>query len=203
MVDGMYASVASALDDQHFPLLYGADCSVRSRPCATGRAAGLLFIDGHEDATRMEASDTGEAANMEIALLLGLTGAAAPPPIRDRLPALDPDSLVMLGQRDELYRHRIGVVTIAGRVRLRPAANVGRQPGPVAAEAAAHLRPARARLVAAHRSRRAAGCGLSRLRRRQRPRHAGRSDLVRTDDGGRDRAARGRLPRVEPRRLQH
>jgi arginase len=143
MVDGVYASVASALDDQHFPLLYGADCAVLlgAVPALRDRqsSAGLLFIDGHEDATTMEASDTGEAANMEIALLLGLTGAAAPPPIRDRLPALEPDSLVMLGQRDELYRHEIGVATIAGRVRLRPAADVRRQPGPVAAEAAAHL----------------------------------------------------------------
>jgi arginase len=106
MVDGVYGSVASALDDWHFPLLYGGDCAVLLGAvpalCDRQSSAGQLFIDGHEDATTMEASDTGEAANMEIALLLGLPGTAAPPPIRDRLPALVPDSLVMLGQRDEL-----------------------------------------------------------------------------------------------------
>ena len=31
--------------------------------------AGLLFVDGHEDATPMDLSASGEAANMEIALL--------------------------------------------------------------------------------------------------------------------------------------
>ena len=36
-----------------------------------------MFVDGHEDATPMELSTSGEAANMEIALLLGLTGERA------------------------------------------------------------------------------------------------------------------------------
>jgi arginase len=40
--------------------------------------AGLVFIDGHENATPMELSASGEAANMEVALLLGLTGQQAP-----------------------------------------------------------------------------------------------------------------------------
>ena len=31
-------------------------------------AAGLVFIDGHEDASPMEHSTSGEAANMEVAL---------------------------------------------------------------------------------------------------------------------------------------
>ena len=61
-----------------FPLIYGADCEVLLG-AVPGLAdllggAGLVFIDGHEDATTMEASTTGEAANMEVAFLLGMTG---------------------------------------------------------------------------------------------------------------------------------
>ena len=102
--------------------MYGADCalllgSVPALRDAHGKA-GLLFIDGHEDATTMEQSTTGEAANMEIALLLGLTGERAPEPLSSRLPALDRDGIAMLGQRDQLYRREIGVPSIAGGVRL-------------------------------------------------------------------------------------
>jgi arginase len=68
-------------------------------------SAGLVFIADHEDATTMEASETGEAANMEIALLLGKTGKQAPGPLRSRADALRPEAIVMLGMRDEQYRH--------------------------------------------------------------------------------------------------
>jgi hypothetical protein len=40
-----------------------------------------------EDRTPMELSPDGEAANIEIALLLGLTGQQAPDAIRSRLSA--------------------------------------------------------------------------------------------------------------------
>jgi len=66
--------------------LYGADCSVLLGAIRAVRDvignAGLRFIDGHEDATTMEQSTTGEVANMEIALLLGMTGTHAPQPLR-------------------------------------------------------------------------------------------------------------------------
>lgn len=79
-----------------FPLIYGADCAVLLGAIPALRdvrgKAGLLFIDGHEDATTMEQSTTGEAANMEIALLLGITGMRAPEPLRSRLPALEADA---------------------------------------------------------------------------------------------------------------
>lgn len=47
----------------------------------------------------MGESTTGEAANMEFALLLGMTGEQAPEPVRSRLPALQPAAVEMLGQR--------------------------------------------------------------------------------------------------------
>ena len=71
-------------------------------------SAGLLFVDGHEDATTMDESTTGEVANMEVALLLGMTGETRADPMRSRLPVLRPEAIAMLGQRDANYRGEIG-----------------------------------------------------------------------------------------------
>lgn len=76
----------------------------------------------------MEESKTGEAANMEIALLLGLTGAGAPGPLRRRLPALSPGSVVMMGQRDARFREEIGVASVADRVPVHPLAELRQDP---------------------------------------------------------------------------
>jgi hypothetical protein len=121
MVDTTYTRVGHSLRTGRFPLLYGADCAVllAAIPALrdTAGRAGLLFVDAHEDATTMEQSDTGEAASMEIALLLGLTGTYAPEPLRSRLPALNRDTIVMLGQRDRLYRRQIGLPPSRARFR--------------------------------------------------------------------------------------
>ena len=74
MVDRLYGRVQAALAQEHFPLIYGADraallAAVPALADVLG-GAGLVFIDGHEDATTMEASTTGEAANMEVAFCL-------------------------------------------------------------------------------------------------------------------------------------
>jgi arginase len=143
MVDAVYARVRAALETGRFPLVYGGDCSVLLGAVPALRdvcgSAALLFIDGHEDATTMEQSTTGEAANMEIALLLGMTGQHAPQPMRSRLPALRPEAIAMLGQRDANYRSDIGVATIADRVRLHGAEELRRDPKQLAAQAAAHV----------------------------------------------------------------
>jgi arginase len=143
MIDGVHDRVRNALAGGRFPLLYGADCAVLLGALPALRdelgAAGLLFIDAHEDATTMEASPDGEAANMEIALLLGLTGHDAPEPMRSRLPALGPDAIVMLGQRDAGHRRAIAAPSIADRVRLHPAEAVHGRAARLAAEATEHL----------------------------------------------------------------
>ncbi len=143
MVAGVHARTSTALRDGRCPLFYGADCAVLlgAIPAlrdAQGRA-GLLFIDGHEDATTMEESDSGEAANMEIALLLGLTGTGAPAALLARFPALERESIVMLGQRDERFRRDIGTHSIADRVRLHDAETVRQDPARLAQQAAVHL----------------------------------------------------------------
>jgi arginase len=122
MAEAAYARVHAALQAGRFPLLYGADCSVLLGAVPAVRdlhgTASLLFVDGHEDATTIEQSTTGEAANMEIALLLGMSGQRLPEPMRSRLPALGPERIVMLGQRDANYRREIRVSSIADRVLL-------------------------------------------------------------------------------------
>ncbi len=112
MVGVLHTRLRAVLAQGRFPLIYGADCAVllAAVPALADvlGGAGLVFIDGHEDATTMEVSTTGEAANMEVAFLLGLTrsrteyssvpqltstkirhGTAARPPSRSqhRLPA--------------------------------------------------------------------------------------------------------------------
>jgi arginase len=143
MVEATYARVRAALQADRFPLIYGGDCSALLGAVPALRdvcgGAALLFVDGHEDATTMEQSTTGEAANMEIALLLGMTGQQLPLPMRSRLPALRPEAIVMLGQRDANYRAAIGVPSIADRVSLHDAEALRRNPERVAALAAAHV----------------------------------------------------------------
>jgi arginase len=143
MVDAVHARVREALRAGRFPLLYGGDCAALLGAVPALRdvdgTAALLFVDAHEDATTMEESTTGEAANMEIALLLGMTGARAPDTMRSRLPALGPEAIAMLGQRDAGYRREIGVSSIADRVLLHGADEVRRDPERIAAQAAAHV----------------------------------------------------------------
>ena len=132
MVDVLDDRVRATLAQGRFPLVYGGDCAVLlgavpALASVVGRA-GLVFIDGHEDATPMELSSTGEAANMEVAFLLGLTGQQAPEPLRSSAGVLRPAAVAMLGMRDNLYRQEIAVPTIADRVRLRPAADLHAEP---------------------------------------------------------------------------
>jgi arginase len=143
MVVAVYERVEAALRAGRFPLLYGADCSVLLGAIPALRentgSAGLLFIDGHEDATRMEVSPTGEAANMEIAILLGMTGESAPEPMRRLVPGLRPEAIAMLGQRDAEYRSEIGVLSISDLVRIHGAEQVRQDPHLVAVRAVADV----------------------------------------------------------------
>lgn len=146
MVEGVRARVRSTLDEGRFAVLYGGDCSVLlgALPAlaeAEG-SAGLVFVDAHEDATTMEATTTGEVANMEIALLLGDTGGDAPEALRRSLPALSERTLVMLGPRDEAYRAETGVASIATRVLLWTVEDVRRNPARAGRDAAERVRSA-------------------------------------------------------------
>ena len=149
MAVALHRQVRASLSAGRFPFVYGADCSVLLAAVPAVRdvagRAGLLFVDGHEDATPMDLSLSGEAANMEIALLLGLTGEPAPQPLRGWLPALALDAIALLGPRDHLFRQAANVPTVADRVWLRSADEVSADPPGCARMAIEH--------VAAHASR--------------------------------------------------
>lgn len=143
MAEVLYGRVRDALARGRFPLVYGADCAVllAAVPALADVAgeAGLIFIDGHEDATPMELSESGEAANMEVAWLLGLTGQRAPEPLRSRSGLLRPEAIAMLGMRDDPFRREIAAPTIAGQVRLVPAADLHQDPVQSGRQAAAQV----------------------------------------------------------------
>lgn len=84
------------------PLVVGGDCSVLLGIFAALRAhvgpAGLWFLDGHPDYLDGAASETGETADMDLALLTG-AGAEALVSIAGTPPMVRPEDVVLLGHR--------------------------------------------------------------------------------------------------------
>ena len=58
MLSALYSELNASFSAGHFPLVYGADCSVLLAAVPAMRDAfgepGLVFIDGHEDATPID-----------------------------------------------------------------------------------------------------------------------------------------------------
>ncbi|MDT5214977.1 MAG: arginase [Mycobacterium sp.] len=107
MTGALNERVGPAVTAGRFPFVYGGDCS-SLLGIVTGLRdyvgdVGLVFVDGHEDIMPLDVSEDGEAANTEIGLLLGLTGRLLTGSLSERLPALRPELLVVLGPRDEAW----------------------------------------------------------------------------------------------------
>ncbi|SFT91374.1 Arginase family protein [Geodermatophilus amargosae] len=102
--------------------------------------AGLVFVDGHEDAVPLDVSEDGEAANTEVGLLLGLTGRLLTGPLARRRGVLDPAALAVLGTRDRDWRARFAVGSLrdAG-VWLRDVDEVAAVPRVAGRDAAEHV----------------------------------------------------------------
>jgi arginase len=144
MVQAVHGRVTGALDADRFPVVYGGECSVLlgavSGLGAAGGQPGLVFVDGHEDTTPLDVSVDGEAANMELGLLLGITGQLAPPALRSVPPALDPAALAVLGPRDQELRRKCNVASLADRdIHLRRHDAVAVNPAEVARKAVEHV----------------------------------------------------------------
>ncbi|SEF13306.1 arginase family protein [Jiangella alba] len=94
------ASLTAALRDRpgSRPLVVGGDCSLLLGVVPAVRPAGLWFLDGHPDYLDGATSDTGETADMDLAIL---TGAGAPSLVSlgGAVPMLDPSAVVLLGHR--------------------------------------------------------------------------------------------------------
>jgi arginase len=132
--------VAATVAGPGRPLLIGGDCSLLPGAFAglrrAGIEAGLWMLDGHPDAHDGSTSPTGEAADMDLAFLLG----RAPEAIAELgggAPLLEPERVVLLGHRpasldpevaEELALVPDGVSRVeAPAILERGAAEVGRE----------------------------------------------------------------------------
>ena len=145
VVDALREHVSAALAADRFPIVYGGECSVLLGAVTRLRdrhgRAGLVFVDGHEDTTPLDVSPDGEAANMEVGLLLGITGQLAPAHLRRHLPALEPAALAVLGPRDHALRRTLNLASLADRgVLLRGYEAIAADPARIAREAVEHVR---------------------------------------------------------------
>lgn len=126
-----------------FPLVIGGDCPILLG-CLGDRGLasppGLLFVDGHEDAWPPALSSTGEAADMELGLALGLHADGLPEGLASELPRLDPDGVVVIGPRDARELAEAGVTSISDVVQVvRQDAVVADGADRVAADAVSRL----------------------------------------------------------------
>jgi len=79
------------------PLVLGGDCTLLLGVFqALPGGSGLWFVDGHADFFDGESSPTGEAADMELAIL---TGHGPPGLLEGDGPLLEPAAVVLLGHR--------------------------------------------------------------------------------------------------------
>jgi arginase len=121
LVEATRAAARRSLDGGRRPLLVGGDCPVLLGALAAGRdrhgEAGLLLVDGHEDAWPPHRSKTGEASDSEVAIALGRID-RLPGPLDGLVPLLAPDSVAMLGPRDTRELETADVESLDGTVAL-------------------------------------------------------------------------------------
>jgi arginase len=112
VVEGVADLVAAALGRGLFPLVIGGDCSLLLGCVRGAAAAGVLFVDGHEDAYLPHQSPTGEVADLELSYLLG----RADPPEGMALTTLPPSAIAILGARDTHLLRDEGVASLRTEV---------------------------------------------------------------------------------------
>lgn len=120
VVSGVREAIATILRDGHFPLVIGGDCPLLLGCLAAANdrdRVGLLFVDGHEDAYLPAQSPTGEAADMELAFALGMTGVSWPE-MAEMLPIVDVADVRILGARDAGTLRAEGVASLGDRAAL-------------------------------------------------------------------------------------
>ena len=120
MIGHVAEAVGAARGRGWFPLVLGGDCPVILGALAALQAErdrpGLLFVDGHEDAWPPRVSPTGEAADCELGLALGLFDAGLSPQLRAALPRLDAANVAAIGPRDASEPTTAGVASLDGQL---------------------------------------------------------------------------------------
>ena len=132
--------VRELLEARERPFVLGGDCTLLLGVFqALPRGSGLWFIDGHADFFDGESSPTGEAADMDLAILTG----HGPPGLLERdEPLLEPGAVVLLGHRPDEFHADVA----RENARLDPAVHAlttpdvrGRGPASAGTDAAARL----------------------------------------------------------------
>lgn len=99
---GLNNVVATTIESGEFPLVLGGDCSILLgiMPALKSKGNyGLVFIDAHADFYQPEKSETGEVADMDLALVTG-RGPEILTNIKGRKPYVQDTNVVHIGQRD-------------------------------------------------------------------------------------------------------
>ncbi len=122
-----------------FPVVLGGDCSIllgnllalrRSR-----RHTGLLFLDGHADFYQPEASPTGEAADMDLALSTG-RGPGIVADLEGLRPLVRDEDVALLGYRDAEQAREHGSQPLPNALFAQDLATLRRKGAPEAVRAA-------------------------------------------------------------------
>jgi arginase len=132
LVDRVRDPVAAILDEGRFPLVVGGDCPLLLGCLAAARKPGrigLLFVDGHEDAYLPAWSSTGEAADMELALALGMVDVSWSAELATILPLVGPADVRVLGARDASLLDAEGVPSLGDRLPVTDGARLAADPG--------------------------------------------------------------------------
>jgi len=103
-------AVGRVVDGGEFPVVVGGDCSILLGCTLALRRRGrygLLFLDGHADFYAPHQSLTGEAADMDLALVSG-RGPDQVVNLENRKPYVRDEDIVVFAQRDAALAHKYG-----------------------------------------------------------------------------------------------
>lgn len=113
MVDDVERAVRETWAAGELPLLIGGDCPV-VLGAVRAVAGGLVFVDGHEDAWPPLPEESGEAADSELGIALGIVES----PLRAEL---DAERVVVLGPRDGVELEFAGIPRVGDLVTFHDA----------------------------------------------------------------------------------
>ena len=103
-------AVGRVIDGGEFPVVVGGDCSILLGCTLALRRRGrfgLLFLDGHADFYAPSQSLSGEAADMDLALVSG-RGPDQVVNLEGRKPYVRDEDIVVFAQRDAALAHKYG-----------------------------------------------------------------------------------------------
>jgi arginase len=142
LVRTVSAEVGAARWDGAFPLVVGGDCPMLLGGLSAVRNAGLLHVDGHEDAYPPMRSPTGDSADSEIAFATGVATFSWDEELAASQPLVSLERLAMLGQRDGPDLARRGVASLGDRCLLLDEDAVHADPQATVDKALAQVREA-------------------------------------------------------------